>query len=251
MQEYDSGAPQRGVEVTKRSEQPTPGHMGSTEIEVQFLLKEYEVLRAEMLAKQGFQVQFSNLAILLLGALVAVVPIVIFAGANGLPVSIPLSYIVTGLLIVALIFLSLLWAVMDEDIEVAIHGNYYNNEIRARVGAILGTSDANTPVLNWDRYRMKVIVPHTPLRFLYSIGFVARGTARYGIYVIPAGITMVVSVILYFESSSFPPVTIVDWVNVSLFAFDVLYSGSSIPFLGYISRLYRSIRASADNVPIG
>lgn len=251
MHKHDRGMQGGETLATTSSEPPTRAGMTRTEIEVQFLLKEYEVLRAEMLAKQGFQVQFSNLAILLLGALVAAIPIALFSGTSSLPVSIPPSYVVTGLFIIALIFLSLLWAVMDEDIEVALHGNYYNKWIRARVGDLLGTSEPQTPVLNWDRFRMTMVLPHTPWQFLYYIGFAARGTARYGLYVIPAGIAMIVAVITYVENSPLPPTAILDWVNVALFGFDVLYIGSSVPFVSYISRLYKNMRVTTSDVHIG
>src|SRR5947199_4629520 len=87
--------------------------------DAQFLLKEYETLRAEINTRLASQTQLISVAMILLGGITAVTPLILNQDPQGLHLRIPLIYLPFALLIIAILFTSLQYAFMGHDIQIS------------------------------------------------------------------------------------------------------------------------------------
>ena len=110
--------------------------------ELEVYLKEYDALRVEITSRLGSQTQLTNIALLLIGGVVAAIPF-LFRTPQGSGLAIPMVYFVLALLIAALLFTSLLWTFLSHELEIGRLGLHIDQVIRKRVYELVGTTDVD------------------------------------------------------------------------------------------------------------
>jgi uncharacterized membrane protein YsdA (DUF1294 family) len=125
--------------------------------EAEFLLKEYEALRAQITSHIASQTQLTTITIVLLGGAIATTPFLLSSDSQGLHLRFPPIYFVLVLLVTSTLFTSLVLASMGHDIQMASMAQYFYRNVRMRASSLLGGSTGS--VFNWDRYRIGLMFP--------------------------------------------------------------------------------------------
>jgi hypothetical protein len=218
------------------------------EMEIELLTKEYDALRAEMIARLGSQTQVTTIATLLLGGIVTLMPLLL-SRANLQVLGVFQPYLVTGLLTVSLLFTSLLWSFMDNDVQIAEIGEYLDTQLRMRVFELLNVKDETLRVMNWGRYRLRTRFRRhskdNPL--LLNTAVFMLNTSRYGLNTIPAILTLI-SVFFLIHYQIPAAGDIIGWFNLGFLVFDSFYLITAIGYALYFRRTYRK-RAAKRIVP--
>lgn len=219
-----------------------------TEIEIELITKEYDALRAEMIARLGAQIQVTTVATLLLGGIVTLTPLFI-SKTNLQLLSTFQPYIITGLLILSILFTSLLWSFIDNDVQIAEIGEYLDTKLRIRVFELLNVKDENLRVMNWGRYRLSSRFRryNTGNPLLLNIAVFMINTSRYGLNTIPA--ILILILVFFLIPHQIPAATdIIGWFNLGFLVFDFLYLITAIGYALYFRSSYKK-RAAKRSIP--
>jgi hypothetical protein len=213
--------------------------LNSVDKEVDILLKEFEMIRAESLTRETSRTQLLGAAGVLIGALTVLSPLVITVNNQGLlALKVPLPYFILALLVVSLLFTSLQSHYLLQDFEV---GNIAIrcNRIRSSICSLLGLPVDTSPVLNWDREHIKMINPSTPIAYITSA---TLSLSRYVVLSLPAFASLTAAIWIYYANLSSLPAGVFVWITVFFIFFDLVYFLMIFPSGWYVYRVYLKLR---------
>lgn len=226
--------------MTKDSNRVNIDEEKNIDREIEILLKEYETLRSEVLAREASRIQIIGVAIFLIGAITAVAPFLLHQGVQGLQTVISLQYFIVILLVVSMLFSSLYWAYMLHDVEVSHIGNYILN-IRMRACQLINLEETSAHIFNWDHYHVNKLSQSSSVYFAN----IALSCSRYVILICPAVISLLAASWLYVVNFPVIPISAEAWGGIVFFAFDLLYLLASVPVVINLNNNYQTIIHSA------
>lgn len=217
---------------------PTTGQAVEDSVTSDFILHEYDALRAEIVSRLETQTQLTAVALALLGGLAAAVPFFIYSGHS--INTIPTSLVILGLQIVALLFTSITWFFLENDVEMAYIGRYLSQQLSQQGKQLSRDPRGNFSPLHWDIYRRDRM---NPRRGGIRSGFVGTVTlmlavSRYGLIAVPSIITLVAASYFHFSNNALNFDTPINSLNTVFLAFNMLYLVTTVPTAFYAFNLY-------------
>ncbi len=207
----------------------------------EYYIKEFEALRAEVVSRLESQTQLTSIALVLLGGILAAVPLVVFSGTQTFKV--PEPYIIIGLLVISTLFTSIQWAYMEHDYEMAIIGQYIFQSIRESALQELLPPRFRPSILSWDLYRSGAMFPERKqsTNIIIHAAVFLMSISRYGLVVVPSVVSIVGAGYFLAPSVIGGSLTFGAVWFVIYFVFDVLYVLLTFPYAFFIRRQYVQI----------
>jgi hypothetical protein len=193
--------------------------------ELEVLLKEWEVLRAEAVSHLGAQYQLTNVALLLLGGLITLTTLPFISFGQGLHLTVPNLYFVVLLLVVSPLFSSLLHAFLSHQLDLGYFGGYAQNIIRKRICKLLELQK-DSEFFSWDNYHQQQLTSKGRFGWFVAMMITSSHGAVVGILAL---LTWIAAIWAYGVNSSLFTNSIGMWGVLILLTFDTFYFLAVIP----------------------